>query len=155
MPSRGDVGTTRRRADFSSTKITAYAFGAVWLLRENCILVRRIKRAESWVENLPKTDGGIAVEREHLAARTEFLRGPANSDNQFTIDPCSFSGHVILLWRGSFTVPRNYGVRRYYAESSLKLYHSTVNNLKGARMGASSFIKGVIDLIFSQFHVGW
>lgn len=94
--------------------------------------------------------------RERALCQTEFLRGPANSDKQFTIDPCSFPGHVISLsGRDHLPSAELRGEREYYAESSLKLYHSTANNLKGSRMGASSFIKGVIDLIFSQFHVGW
>lgn len=116
---------------------------------------QEIKRTESRVENLQKTDSAAAASRKHFASLAEFLRWPANSDKQFTIDPCKILRPCNFALAGIIYRPRNYGVRRYYVESSLKLYHSTVNNLKGSRMGASSFIKGVIDLIFSQFHVGW
>lgn len=94
---------------------------------------RGIKGARTRAEgNLQETDGGIA--REHFAARTEFLRGPANSDKQFTIDPCSSSGRVISLSGGDHLPSAELrGEGEYYAESSLKLYHSTVNNLKGSR----------------------
>lgn len=62
--------------------------------------------------------------------------------SQFTIDSRIYSSRVISFRRESFAV---HGTSRcgevYYVESSLKVYHSTVNNLKGSRMGTSSFIK--------------
>lgn len=105
---------------------------------------RKLKRRESRIGNLEEANRNW----KHFVCLTEFLFELRIATSKFTID---------LLWLCNFVLagiiyrPRKLGVKRYYVKSSLKLYHSMVNNLKGSRMGASTFIKGVIDLIFSQF----
>lgn len=113
-----------------------------------------------------RDEGGIASEeegstfiarprrtasRQRFACLAEFLCVPriatsAPLDNRSPVPP----GRIISL-AGIIYRPRGaLGVKRHYTESSLKFYHSAGHN---PQMGAWFFIKSVIDLIPSLFHV--
>lgn len=132
---RGDVGTSASRSISQAWKSRRTYVHTWFVLAASRKLHPRqeIKRTGSRVENLQKTDSSIA--REHFASPTEFLRGPANSDKQFTIDPCSFSGHVISLWRESFTVRGTMGeaILREIIVKALSFYGEQSQRLADGR----------------------